>query len=280
MISPPSSPPAAAVLPRFVRAHGGVRMAVAACPRGSEAMRVYEAGGYRVRFPRVDGRWCEAVLINTGGGMTGGDENRTEISAGAGADCVVTTQAAEKIYRSQGMDAVVSVRLEIGSGARFAWLPQETILFNDARLKRSLDVAMSADASLTLVESVMFGRIAMGETFARGFFADSWRVRRDGRLVLAEAVRLDDPARLIARPALGGAAQAQATFVHIAPDAEGRLEEVRGLLAQAGIECGASAWNGLIVARMVSGDAARLRAGLVHLLTRFRGAALPRSWCV
>ncbi|SHO66152.1 urease accessory protein [Pseudoxanthobacter soli DSM 19599] len=270
---------AAAVVPAFVRAHGGVGLTLTAAPRGTEAMRVREAGGYRVRFPAVEGRHCEAVLINTGGGMTGGDTMRVEIEAGEGADAVVTTQAAEKIYRSQGADTRVDVSIRLASGASFAWLPQETILFDGSRLRRSLEIDLAGDARLLMAESLFFGRAAMGESFARGAFRDRWRLRRDGRLVLAEGVRIeDDIAGTLERAPLGGGARAVATLVCVAPDAESRLDEARAHLEGAVSECGASAWDGLLVVRMLCREAAALRADLVRFLVAFRGMAMPRSW--
>ncbi|WP_240539836.1 urease accessory protein UreD [Salinarimonas soli] len=265
-------------LPAFVRAQGGVRIEVERSLRGSAAMRVAESGGYRVRFPRsVLG--LEGVLINTGGGMTGGDRLGIDVRVGEGAGATLTTQAAEKIYRSRGADVEVAIRLDLEAGSRLDWLPQEQILFDRARFARTLDVAMSPSASLTLMESTVFGRTAMGETLVDAAFRDRWRIRRGGRLVLAEDVRLEgDVAAALARPAIGAGARAMAVLLHVAPDAEARLDALRERLEGAASECGASAWNGLLVARFLHHDAAALRADLARVLQSFRGAPMPRSW--
>ncbi len=269
-----SAPP----LPTFVRAVGGVRIEVGRTARGSAALRVAESGGYRVRFPR-SALGCEGVLINTGGGMTGGDRLEVDVALGEGAAATLTTQAAEKIYRAQADDVRIGVRLTLAPGSRLDWLPQETILFDRARLARRLEVAMAPDASLTLVESTIFGRTAMGESLREAAFRDSWRIRRGGRLALAEDVRLSgDVAAALARPAVGAGARAVATLVHVAPDAEARIEPLREAMAGAASECGASAWDGLLVARFLHRDAAALRADLARILQAFRGAPLPRSW--
>jgi urease accessory protein len=211
--------------------------------------------------------------------MAGGDRLTVEVALGEGAKAVLTTQAAEKIYRSDGAETEISVRLALEAGARLAWLPQEQILFDGARFRRRLDAELHPDSSLTLVESTVFGRLAMGESVRSGRFLDRWRIRRGGRLVLAEDVRLDGPvAALLDRPALGGGARAVAAVLHVAPDAEGRLDEARAHLADARCECGASAWDGLLLARFLSFDPQALRADLVRFLTRFRGAPMPRSW--
>ncbi|MFC7399723.1 urease accessory protein UreD [Chelatococcus sp. GCM10030263] len=240
-------------------------------------MRIAESGGYRARFPRSEE--CEAVLINTGGGMAGGDRLAIDISLAAGAEAVVTTQAAEKIYRAQDLPTTISVSLDIGPESRLAWLPQETILFDGAAVERQLSVDMAGRASLTLAETVFFGRSAMGESLASGTFRDRWSIRRDGRLIWEERVSLArDIAATLARPAVGQGARAVATVLHITPDAEARLEDARALLETAGSECGASAWDGLLVLRFLAQDAAVLRRDLVRFLEGFRMRPMPRSW--
>ena len=277
---PPSEIVQSAVplVPGYVRASGGIRVRFAATDRRTQAIERAESGGYRVRFPRI-AETCEAVLINTGGGMAGGDRMGAELSLDAGAAAVITTQAAEKIYRSQGAMTEIGVDLTLGSGSRLDWLPQEMILFCGSRWRRRLAADVAADASLTIAESMVFGRVAMDEIVERGFCHDRWRIRRDGKLVFAEDMRLDgNPAGLLAVKASGNGARALATIVHVAPHAEQRLDEARDLLALASSECGASAWNGMLVVRVLSRDAQGLRADLVRFLEGFRHAAMPRSW--
>ena len=138
------------------RARGAIALAVAAADGVTRRTRVAESGSLRVRFPNThDG--LEAVIVNTGGGMTGGDDFSVDIDVGKGAQLVAGTAAAEKIYRSTGPDTVMNVRLSVGAGARLAWLPQETILFDRACLKRRIDVDLADDASLVMAEAVLFG---------------------------------------------------------------------------------------------------------------------------
>jgi urease accessory protein len=207
--------------------------------------------------------------------MAGGDAFSVAIDVGDGAHLVAGTAAAEKIYRSSGPDTAVSVRLSVGAGARLAWLPQETILFDRARLARRIDVDLAADASLVMAEAVLIGRTAMGERVREGFWADTWRVRRGGRLVFAENVRLEGAiVEKLARPAAAGGAIALANVL-IAPVDETMLTAVRAL-AFAG-EAGISAWNGLAVARLVAHDGAALRRDLVAVLAAL-GQSVPRLW--
>ena len=162
------------------RAVGRIALTVAAGAGGSRPARVHELGSLRVRFPHRDGAALDAVIVNTGGGMTGGDRFALAVNVGAGADVSVTTAAAEKIYRSLGPDTVLDLNLTVASGGRLTWLPQETILFDRARLRRKIDVDLAPDASLLLAEASIFGRSAMGETVRSGSFSDRWRVRVGG----------------------------------------------------------------------------------------------------
>jgi urease accessory protein len=265
-------------IPAFIRARGGVRITVERTPRGAAPVHVAESGGYRVRFPNAGGA-CEAVLLNTGGGMAGGDRMSIEVELAGGAQAVVTTQAAEKVYRSEDADTEVTVDLRLAAGSRLEWLPQEQILFDGARFRRTLAVEIATGATLTLCESVVFGRTARGETLQEGLFRDRWRIRRDGSLVFAEDVRLDDDIQdRLSRRALGGGARATATVLHVSPEAESRREPARETLENAISECGVSAWNGMLVARLLSRDPQALRADLVRFLKRFRGTPMPRSW--
>jgi urease accessory protein len=272
-----ASGPRAAALPAYVRASGVIQARFAPTGRGTRVMALREAGGYRLKFPKA--ATCEAVLINTGGGMTGGDRLDVSLALDAHAEAVLTTQSAEKIYRSDGAAAEIAVTIEIADGAVLSWLPQEAILFSGSRLRRRLRVAMHECASLTLAETVVFGRVASGETLGEGLLDDRWEVRRGGRLVFAEAVRMDGPlAATLARPALGGGARAVATVVHLAPDAESRLEQARTALEGAQSDCGASAWNGMLCVRFAAEAPSVLRADMAAFLSGFQAGPLPRVW--
>jgi len=229
-----------------------------------------------VRFPNAGEGALEAVIVNTAGGIAGGDRHDVEIAVGAGAALDVTTVAAEKVYRALGsIGASLAVKLAVEAEGRLSWLPQETILFDRARLSRRIDVDLAADASLLMAEAVVFGRSAMGETVEQGAFFDRWWVRRDGRLVFAEGVRLDGAiAEKLARPALAGDAVAIATVLAIPGDdsmvARARNQSFCG-------EVGVSAWNGLAVARLCAKDGASLRSDLMAVIAAW-GGRLPRLW--
>jgi urease accessory protein len=279
MLAGPATAVQEAQVPAYVRAKGGVRLRFGVAGGMTQRLELRESGGYRARFPTTFDSRSEAVLINTGGGMAGGDQLNIDVALDADAQVVMTTQAAEKIYRSQGPETVVQTRISLGEGAHLDWLPQETILFSGARLTRSLEAEMAADATLLACESVYFGRVAMGELLDAGAFRDSWRIRRGGRLVFAENVRLEGLINLdLAQIAVANGARALATVLLVQHDAAKRLDEARAALEGANCACGVSALDGLLVARFLGADAARLRADLAGFLRNIRGAALPRSW--
>ncbi|MFD0938553.1 urease accessory protein UreD, partial [Methylobacterium trifolii] len=152
-----------------------------------------ESGPSRLRFPRMREAELEAVLVNTAGGIACGDHFRVALDLAENARLVLTTTAAEKIYRSDGPVSRVENQVRLGAGARLAWLPQETILFDRARMARRFEADLAQDASLLVFEAVAFGRHARNEAVEQGLFEDVWRVRRGGRLVYADTLRLDGP---------------------------------------------------------------------------------------
>jgi urease accessory protein len=246
---------------------------------GSRRSRVHEAGALRVRFPNGNSKTAlEAVIVNTGGGMTGGDRFDIDVKVGPRARLSVTTAAAEKIYRSLGPDTGIGVKLDVGPGGALAWLPQETIVFDQARLRRSIDIALARDANLLLVEAAVFGRSAMGETVVQGHFFDRWRLRVDGALVFAETLRLDgDIAQRLAQRAIADGGVAVASVIKY-PGNDTDAAAVRAMQDHFAGEVGVSAWNGLAVARLVANDGAALRRDLVAVLTALDAAPLPRLW--
>jgi urease accessory protein len=277
---PSEDPPAAA---GRQRARGEVRAAFARAGARTEAARVFETGGLRLRFPRA-GDECEAVVLNTGGGMAGGDRARIDLAAGPGARVFVTTQAAEKVYRADGAPCRIETRLGVEAGGALCWAPQETLLYEGARLERRLEADVAADGSLLLIEAAVFGRLAHGETSVAASLLDHWRVRRAGRLVFAEALRLEDAAANLDRPAVGRGARAIAALLYLAPDAPDRLAALREALAGVAVasggdlDAGASAFDGLLVARAVARAPEFLRAAVEAALRALSGRGRPRVW--
>ncbi|VVB48399.1 Urease accessory protein UreD [Beijerinckiaceae bacterium RH AL1] len=255
-----------------------IRAAFASLDGTTALTRLHESGGLRLR--RVRGPRCETILVNTAGGIVGGDRLAVALDLAASADVTVTSVAAEKIYRSPEAPAHISTALTLAPGARLAWLPQETILFDGARLARRIDIDLAADARLVAAEMLVLGRLARGETAISGALRDDWRVRRDGRLVFAEATRLEGAiGAVLDRPALGGGARATMLMLVAAPGCEALVEPLRAAFApHADVEAGVSARNGIVVARALARSPERLRAAMVAVLARAGVDPLPRVW--
>ncbi|MCJ8143214.1 urease accessory protein UreD [Ancylobacter sp. A5.8] len=286
----PSDASPRSTIPVELRAKG--RLFVEALAAGGRTVRgaVEEAGPSRVRFPLSGRRGAalEGVLLNTGGGFAGGDSSHVRARACDGAHLVLTTQAAEKIYRSDGALTQLAVELEVRAGARLDWMPQATILFDRARVERSITAEVAGSGRLLLVEPLVLGRTASGETLRQGALFDSWRVRRDGRLIYADGLDLSgDLAAVLGRGAVMRHWAALATILLIAPDAESRLQPVRAALGIGeeatdglpdGLEAGASAWNGILAVRLLARDGAGLDRAIRRIIRDLGVADPPRIW--
>ncbi|WP_206682726.1 urease accessory protein UreD [Chthonobacter albigriseus] len=268
---------------RMQRARGIARVSFKQAAGRTRLDGLFQEGSCKVRLPRVhDGRGPMAVFINTAGGITGGDEITLEAAWGEGTRATVTSQAAERIYkRSDGAGTILN-RLTVGAGADALWLPQETIVFDRAALSRRLEVDLASTARFTGVEAIVLGRTAMGEDVLATEVADHWRVRRGGRLVYADSLRLvGDTRAILSGGATGRGARAFATVLHVADDAEARVETLRDLLDGAeGVEAGVSGFDGMAVVRLIADDGRRLRTALETVIVDLSGGPVPRVWSI
>jgi urease accessory protein len=243
--------------------------------------RLYQEGAAKIRMPQSGCDPLEAILINTAGGLTGGDRIGWEVDIGAGASATITTQACEKLYKANSGHAEAAVKLSVAAGGKIAWLPQETIVFERAAFRRRLDVDLADDAEALIVEATIFGRLAMGERTARGIFRDRWRIRSGGRMVHAEDLAIGpEIAGMLARSAVTGEEIAIATVLLVASEPERLVEPARTIVGDAG---GVSAWRvgktGKLLARLHAGDGYSLRKRLVPLIELLNGqAGLPKVW--
>lgn len=258
------------------RARGHGAISADARDGSTHVATLREEGAAKIRLPHSHDRSLQAVLINTAGGLCGGDDLRWSATASPGSHLVLTTQACERVYRSLGPNADVRIELTAQAGARLDWLPQETILFEGARLRRRLDVDLAPDATLLAVEAVLLGRQARGEDARNATLLDGWRIRRGGRLIHAEATRLGDPAIERTANSLLAGASAFATILYVAADAERKLDAVRALLPDS---AGASVTDERLVVRTLATSGMVLRRALVPVLALLSAAgSLPRLW--
>ena len=268
---------------------GAARVAVAA-DRGRTRLRdLYQSDPCRVLFPRpASGSPFEGIVVTTSGGIVGGDRIALRIEAGDNSVATFTTQAAEKIYRSAGPDSRIAIELTIGADSLLEWMPQETILFDGARLRRTTNIEVEPGSRLLCGEMIVFGRRARGETFTRGFFYDSWRITEGGRLIWADALHLaDDIEATMNRTSSFDGAAALGTLVYRADNARRHLDNVREFLRDSPDDrcmAAATCLDSLLIMRFLGSDAAATRRAVANFWSAFRVAVLdlpvrlPRVW--
>ncbi len=260
------------------RAAGAGRIEVRQADGATRLAKLYQDGCAKIRLPTDHAaRSLEAVMINTSGGLTGGDRMSWAVDVQAGGALSLSTQACEKIYRARDGEARVAVALRAGADARIDWLPQETILFDGAALSRTLEADLAPGARLLVAEAVILGRTAMNETVRSGALRDSWRIRRDGRLIFADDLKFGGEIERLTNklPVLAGA-RTFASLLLVAEDAERFLAPLRAVLGPGG---GASAFDGKLFCRLAAPDGISLRRTLLPALKVLRdGEPCPRVW--
>lgn len=265
-------------MPQQSRANGAVALSVKHADGATALDRLRMSGSLKYLFPRRSGPAVEAVLVNTAGGITGGDRFTIEAEAAPGTDLMLTTQAAERAYRAQpGETGHLSTKLTVGHEAGLHWLPQEMILFNGSSLHRRLRIDLAPGSRLLLAEPVIFGRAEMGEVVTNALFRDCIDIRRAGQPLFLERMALKgDIAAHLARPHVANGAHSMALLIYIAPDAPLRLDRLRALLPDT---AGASLiGEDVLVARCLAVDGYALRQTLVPALTFLSDAELPKCW--
>ena len=284
--SPSDSSSSVGSLPRM-DGHARVRFAV---KDGATRLAELDQGSpLRVLFPRVEADEPPLAAVTTvSGGVVGGDSLAISIALDAGAKAVAVGQAAEKVYRSTGPDSTVDIALEVAANSWLEWLPQETILFDGARLSRRTRIDADPQARVLAGECIVFGRLARGEVMRHGFVRDGWEVRSKGRLVWADALLVEgDIIRTLDAPVGFGGARAYATAIYSGADASEYLEAAKELTRSVdGVRAGATCVHGNLIARWLSADPLALRKAFETYwmeLRRMAGglpARLPRLWYV
>lgn len=268
------------------RAQGFSNIVVTGSERGTRIKEVFQRSPIRMLFPRIGGAPIEeAVLVNTAGGIAGGDRLEFGVTALAGAAIAVTSQAAEKIYQALKEPARITTKLKAQEGARLAWLPQETIIFNHARLMRNTEIELSSGTELLALEWILLGRAAHGEEMVGGYITDGWLVKKDGRLVWADKFRVTD--RIfphLHRKALLSDCKAFATLIYFGPHVDTRLEWFRTIAHPLECHCAATSVGGLIIIRLAAKLSSNVRLALRTLLQQFSCEfgpgpfRVPRMW--
>jgi urease accessory protein len=258
------------------RADGCGRVVLSGSEMGVRIVDVFQRSPVRIMFPRVGCAIEEAVLVNTAGGIAGGDRLEFGVTALASASIAVTSQAAEKVYRALNEPARIATKLQACEAAKLAWLPQETIVFNWGRLSRETEVELSSGAELLALEWLVLGRAAHGEEMVGGHITDSWRVKKDGRLIWADCFRITDEVfPHVHRKALLSNCKAVATLIYFGPHLDARLEYLRAIAAPLECHCAATSVAGLVIVRFAAKASYDLRLALRNFLQQFSRELKP-----
>src|SRR5882672_2222844 len=253
------------------RAEGSCRIVLSGSEKGTRVMDIFQRSPIRVLFPRTRGAAVEeAVFVNTAGGIAGGDRLEYSVTVLANASIAVTSQAAEKIYRALNEPARIATKLKASEGAKLAWLPQETIVFNRGRISRETEIELASGAQLLALEWLLLGRAAHGEEMGGGQIADSWRVKKDGRLIWGDTFRATNEIfPHLCRKALLSDCKAIATLLYFGPNLDITLEIFRDLAPSLGCPCAATLVSGLMIVRFAATDSSDLRLALRTVLQLF-----------
>ncbi len=274
---------------RPIEVHGTAEVGFALRDGTTRLRHLYQSDPLRVLFPHCAADDLPtAVISSTAGGLVGGDRLDIRIALEAQTRALTTIQAAEKVYRSTGPDSVIAVELKAAENSWLEWLPQETILFENARLRRKTKVDLRPGARLLAGEILVLGRLASKEQFTQGFLRDAWEVRRDGRLCWADALRLDgEIEKVLNSPAGFAGCRACATAIYAAEDAAEFLNAARELLPpERGLRVGVTCVGGLLLFRWLGENPLQLRNHYGRFWANFRQQAaglparLPRLWHV
>jgi urease accessory protein len=268
------------------RANGVGRIVLIGSERCTRIAEVYQKFPIGLVFPRIgDDLVKEAVIINSSGGIAGGDRLEIEVVALNNASVAITTQAAEKVYRALDRPARIGTRLKACGTAKLAWLPQETIVFNQARICRQTEIDLCSGAELIALEWLVFGRAARGEEVTSGHISDSWRIKRDGHLIWADGFRVSDEVfAQLHRKALLSNWKAIGTLIYFGPSLDKRLRILREIAALLDCHCAATIVGAIIIVRVAAAASSDLRRGLRSLLEQFSRElgpgpfGVPKMW--
>lgn len=250
---------------------------------------LYQQGSAKLRFARAEpNRLTEAVLINTSGGMTGGDTFTVNAKWGENTTAIITTQAAERHYKSLGDTAIIDNQLEVAHNACGLWLPQESIMFDAAAYQRNTTINLTKTSKLLAIESSLFGRQAMGEIIHSGQVTEKWQIKRDNKLIFADAFGLEnDIAAQLAKPAIAAGNTAISTIIYIGDDLATTCDQINSLIEQQNAIGRATIFNDIMLIRLFATSGQHLRQTIIKILNKTlvkltKGAdtenLLPRVW--
>ena len=259
---------------KLARAQGNMHLTTVG---NSRIQKLFQKGASKVFFPRrASGLDC--IMINTAGGLTGGDKFSNVIECYGNSCLTVTTQGCERVYKSNdGSNANVENKIVLKNSSRMHWLPQETIVFDQGRIKRELNVSISSEAEALIVEPIIFGRLAMGETELSGYFDDKIEIRVGGKIAFLDKTRLTgNISKILKRPAVAGGCTATAIIIFKSKMVKSFLKNFKDYLNNySGVSL---IHNNFLVARLIAPTGYELRQMLVPIITEITDKNLPKAW--
>lgn len=231
-------------------------------------------------FHPEGGEVCHSLLVHPPGGVAGGDRLEIDVSVAERARALITTPGAAKWYRSLGPVAELRATLTVAPGASLEWFPQESIVFDGARVRPSARVELAERACFIGWDITRLGRTASGERFGTGELRSRFEVLQAGRRLWGEFARIEggapllqSPAGLAGHPVMGSFLAAGATF-----DA-GLIDACRAAVPRGDARYGVTALPGVMIARYLGASAEAARSYFVELWSRVRPAVLGREAC-
>ena len=227
---------------KYQRARGKLKISFINSNEETSIHDLHQSGALKVLIPKSKSKYAEAVLINTGGGIVGGDNLSIEVEAAKKTNTWITTQASEKVYKSSSEQSILSTKVTLEDNSTLFWCPKETILFHNSKLIRNLDFDIKSSSKLLIIENIVFGRLASGELNADCFFSDHWRIKRDEKLIFAENFLFEDKKTMYRKTNLGNY-RSLLNIMYLSKDSKNFLNKMRNIISSESIFGEASHWN-------------------------------------
>ncbi|MFO7177233.1 MAG: urease accessory protein UreD [Pseudomonadota bacterium] len=231
--------------------------------------------------------WPHLYLLHPPGGVVGGDRLELEVRARRRASALLTTPAAQKLYRSMGPTSVQRTRIDVEDESGIEWLPAETLVFDGACARQRTVVRLASTGAFLGWEIVGLGRPASELRFLRGELGLEMEIWREGVPLFVDRLLLRGGAPELEAPwGMAGAAVLAALYC-VPARAEGLselVEAVRGIAPQAEVRAAATALDDLVVVRALGSMIEPVRRwlervwGVLRPRVFGRAAVPPRIW--
>lgn len=222
-----------------------------------------------------EGDVCHVYVLHPPGGVVAGDCLTIAVNVAAESAALVTTPAAGKFYRSDGKVAQQQVRLTVAADASLEWLPQETIIYEGARMASELRLELAAGSRFIGWEMFALGRPAANEGFTTGEAGMNWLIFRSGKLFYRERLIIDAQA-FATNWGLNGHSACGTLFA--CPAASAQLESVRQLIGDSAGR-GVTLIDDMLICRALDSRADQLREFFQQVWRTLRPDVVQRDAC-